>query len=106
MATSAIVSATADAWSVSVVMRVNTTEANPRGPNHPTNTTVSRRRPTPARATATGAILMRVRLRIANPIAASDIGPVNVEPTNKAPKTNQTKKDAYIDNVSVNSVAR
>ena len=41
---------------------VNTTEASPRGPNHPMNATVAGRRCVPISEIATGTILITVRL--------------------------------------------
>ena len=51
--------------SSSTAIRVNTTDASPRGPNHPMNPVVSGRNPLPSSATATGSMRIKVRLSTA-----------------------------------------
>ena len=61
--------------SVSIVISVNTTDANPAGPNHPTNATGDASEPARRGRRQPAAILMRVRLRIAKTARPDRIGP-------------------------------
>src|SRR3954453_14865864 len=79
--------------SSSTAISPNTTEASPRGPNHPMNSAVRLPTPVPASTRATGNIRSAVRLTgaynaIRQSMVAATIGPAT------APKSAQTTSDA------------
>src|SRR3954468_14219913 len=79
--------------SSSTAIRPKTTDASPRGPNHPMNSDVRRPSPVPARTTATGSIRRTVRLTTAYSAIRQSMLSATIG-TATAPKSAQTTSDA------------